>query len=239
MRIRAGALLALFAAGGIAPAQAADEKFIFDVEWRLIHAGTATLESRKGQASLKLESAGIVSSLFKIQDEYQIDYEDSFCATSSVLDAMEGKHHNETRIKYDRAQNHAFFVERDLLKNSVIRETGVDVPNCVSDVLLGLLKLRTMSGEPGQSVQIPTTDGRKFASVKTEVQEREQVKTPLGSFKTIRYEPLLLNGVIYARKGHVQIWLSDDARRVPVQIRLRLNFPLGTVTLQLIKQQPL
>jgi len=30
--------------------------------------------------------------------------------------------------------------------------------------------------------------------------------------------------------------VSDDARRIPVQIRLRLAFPIGTVTLQLDKE---
>jgi len=62
------------------------------------------------------------------------------------------------------------------------------------------------------------------------------VTTPAGTFKTIRYEVNLMNGVIYHRKGRVFLWLSDDAKRIPVQIRLRLAFPIGTVTLQLQKE---
>jgi hypothetical protein len=48
----------------------------------------------------------------------------------------------------------------------------------------------------------------------------------------------LLNGVIYQRKGRAFVWLSDDAKKIPVQIRLRLAFPIGTVTLQLQKEEP-
>ena len=47
----------------------------------------------------------------------------------------------------------------------------------------------------------------------------------------------LLNGVIYPRKGRVFVWLTDDARRLPVQIRLRMQFPIGTVTLRLQKEE--
>jgi hypothetical protein len=47
----------------------------------------------------------------------------------------------------------------------------------------------------------------------------------------------LMNGVIYQRKGRVFVWVSDDTRRIPVQIRLRLAFPIGTVTLQLQKEE--
>jgi hypothetical protein len=43
--------------------------------------------------------------------------------------------------------------------------------------------------------------------------------------------------VIYTRKGRAFIWLTDDDRRVPVRILLRMNFPLGTVTLDLEKEE--
>jgi hypothetical protein len=42
--------------------------------------------------------------------------------------------------------------------------------------------------------------------------------------------------VVYTRKGRVFVWLTDDAQRTPVQILLRLAFPIGTVTLQLQKE---
>jgi len=95
----------------------------------------------------------------------------------------------------------------------------------------------SMTIDPGQSAQIPMSDGRRSSPVKIEAQEREDVKTAAGAFKTIRYEAFLMNGVIYTRKGKTEIWLTDDARHLPVQIRLRMNFPVGSVTLQLQKER--
>ncbi len=210
-------------------------KVSYSVEWRLIHAGDVALDAHDSEAHLKLLSAGLVSALFKVDDTYSVRYEQPFCATGSLLDSMEGKRHRQTTVIYDRNQNRASWVERDVLKNQVMRTAQVDTPHCVHDVLGGILALRALTIEPGQSAQVPMSDGRRSAQVKVDAQEREEVTTPAGTFKTIRYEANLMNGVVYPRKGRAFVWVSDDARRIPVQIRLRLAFPIGTVTLQLDK----
>jgi CRISPR/Cas system-associated protein Csx1 len=113
----------------------------------------------------------------------------------------------------------------------------VQIPNCAHEVITALKQLRRTKVDVGQSVQLPVSDGRKSAAVKIEAQERERVITPAGAFNAVRYEINILNGVVYSRAGRVFIWLTDDERRLPVQIRLRMNFPLGTVTLELEKEE--
>jgi hypothetical protein len=213
------------------------ERLTYDIEWRLIHAGSAIIDAQKTRAELKLESAGMVSTLFKVHDVYSVNYEDPFCATSSMMDSFEGKRHHETKITYDRAQNRASYLERDVIRDVILHADEVTIPNCVHEVIGAILKLRGMTLEPGQSAQIPMSDGRRTAGVKIEAQEREEVKTPAGTFKTVRYDAGMLNGVVYTRKGRAQLWLTDDASHLPVQIRLRMQFPIGTVTLQLEKEE--
>ena len=166
-------------------------------------------------------------------------YDEPFCATSSTLDAQEGKRHHETRVTFDRARNHADAVERDVLKNAVLHTYDVAIPNCVHDTLGALISLRGLALSPGQSVQMPVSDGHHSAAVKVEAQERETIKTAAAEYKTIRCETFLMNGIVYNRKGRVLIWLTDDARRLPVQIQLRMSFPVGTVTLHLLKEEKL
>jgi len=207
------------------------------VEWRLVRAGTVTLEFSKAQATMHLQSSGIVSSLFKVDDLYTASYGEPYCVDSTAMDSMEGKRHHETRVTYDRMRNRAWFVERDLLKNAVIREASADIPNCVSDVVGALLKFRGMNLALGQTAELPVSDGRRFAMVAIKAIEREEVKTPLGTYQATRYDAGLMNGVIYPRKGRVDFWLADDGRKLAVQIRLRLSFPVGSVTLQLEKEE--
>ena len=213
-------------------------KLTYYIEWRLIHAGDAVLDLHNSDGRMKLDSAGLVSALFKVDDTYTVRFEPSFCAAESQMDSKEGKRHRRTMVTYDRNQNRATWVEHDVLDNNkVLRRAQVDIPHCVHDVLGGLLTLRGSTLEPGQSTLTPMSDGRRSAQVKVDAQEREEVTTPAGTFKTIRYEVNLMNGVVYPRKGRAFVWVSDDARRIPVQIRLRLAFPIGTVTLQLQKEE--
>ena len=227
----------LFAALRLDAADIVTERLTYTIEWRLIHAGNAVLESGPSSSSVKLQSAGLVSTLYMIQDSYRVQFEAPFCATASLMDAREGSRHRETAVNFDRNRNRAFLTEKDLVKNTTASRTDVQIPNCVHEVLSGLLRLRRMKVDIGQSVQLPVTDGRKSAAVKIEAQEREKVNTPAGTFNTVRYEISLLNGVVYLRPGRVFVWLTDDDRRLPVQIRLRMDFPMGTVTLDLEKEE--
>jgi hypothetical protein len=243
-----GALLLLVAAWRLQaqPAQtspafeaspAAAGKRTYAVEWRLVRAGTVTLEFSKAHTTIELQSSGIVSSLFKVDDVYNASYDEPYCVTSTVMDSIEGKRRHETRVTYDRVRNRAWFVERDLSKNGILHEASTEIPNCVSDVIGALLKFRGAYLEPGQSAELPVSDGRRSAMVPIKAMEREDVKTPLGIYHAIRYDAGLMNGVIYPRKGRVDLWLTDDDRKLAVQIRLRLSFPVGSVTLQLEKEE--
>jgi hypothetical protein len=213
------------------------ETFIYGANWRLIRAGTVTLEAMPSKISMRLESAGLVASLFKVNDTYTANYNDTFCAATARLESNEGKRQREALVTYDSSANRAHYVERDRLSGSVLHEASVDLPPCASDVVGAILRWRKSPMEPGSAMQLPLSDGRRAAMVKVEAQEREEIKVPAGTFKAVRYEAGIFNGVIYTRKGKAQIWYTDDDRHIPVQIRLRMNFPVGTVTLELEKQE--
>jgi hypothetical protein len=142
MRFFAGAPALLFTACLHAQMIPFAERLTYDIEWRLIHAGSAVVDAQKSSGRVKLESAGLVSTLFKIDDAYGVTYDEPYCATSTTLDSQEGKRHHETRVTYDRAKNRAAFLERDVIKNTVLHSSEMAVPNCVHDVLGALIQLR-------------------------------------------------------------------------------------------------
>jgi hypothetical protein len=187
---------------------------------------------------LRLDSIGLVSKLFKVEDDYSALLNPNFCAQTVQMNMHEGSRHRETKVTYNmEAMNKATYLERDLVKNTVLLNQEIDVPPCVHDVLGGLYYLRSLNLEPTKTAEIPVSDGKKSALVKVEAQQREDVKTPEGTFKTIRYEVYLFNNVIYRRPAHLTVWLTDDQRKLPVEIRVRLQFTIGTITLQLEKHE--
>lgn len=209
----------------------------YGVEWRLIRAGEARMswapEGSGYRADLHLESAGIVSKLYRVNDDYRASMTNELCASEVMLKAEEGKRRRQTSMEFTPGK--VIYVERDLTKSSIALQKELDTSECVHEYLGALAMLRSMTLEPGSSTQLPITNGKKFAQVKVDAQERETVKTPLGTYKAIRYEVGLFNEVIIDRKARMYVWLTDDARKLPVQMRVRLQFLIGTITLQLEK----
>lgn len=217
----------------------ARETLYYNVEWRLITAGQVKLQWQPGpagwQANVHVESVGLVSKLFKVEDDYSANLKESLCAESTQMSTHEGSRLRETKVTFDEAQQKAFYEERDRVKNSVLESKETPIPPCVHDTAGGLYFLRTLNLEPGQSINEPVSDGKKSAMAKVEAQQREDVKTPAGTFKTIRYEIYLFNGVLFKRPAHLNVWLTDDRRKLPVQIRVRMSIAVGTINLQLEK----
>jgi hypothetical protein len=219
---------------------AARETLHFNVEWRLITAGKARLDlspSDRGPATrLHLESVGLVSKLFKVNTDYSAQSDPRFCAESSLLVAHESSRHRETKVTFDSEHRKAHYQERDLEKNTVV-SLETEIPPCVNDITGALYRLRTMSLDPGKSAQIPVSDGKKSVMVRVDGLEREVLKTARGREKTVRYEAFLFNNVLYRRPARVFIWLTDDPRRTPVQIQVKMQIHIGTITLQLQKEE--
>jgi len=227
---------------GVSPVPA-HETLDYDIEWRLIPAGTAKLTwaamnggASPGELRLHIESAGLVSRLFRVSDDYTAALGQNLCAQNSLLSAHEGNRTRETRVVFDSPNHKASYIEKDLVKNATVNHE-VEIPSCVHDTLGGLLVLRNLRLEPGKTAQIPISDGKKFVQAKVESQQREELKTDLGTFKTIRYEVFLFDNVLFKRAGHLHVWLTDDDWRLPVQIQVRLQFTIGTITFRLRKQE--
>jgi hypothetical protein len=221
------------------------ETLYYNIEWRLISAGKARVEwtpqtqaRTPSQIRFHLESVGLVSKLFKVEDDYNALLNPGLCAQAVQMTTHEGNRQRQTKITFNSdGVNKADYLERDLVKNTVLLAQEIDIPPCVHDVLGGLYALRSLNLEPNQSTEIAVSDGKKSAMVKVEAQQREDIKTPEGVVKTIRYEVYLFNNVIYRRPAHLTLWLTDDRRKLPVEIRVRLQFTIGTITLHLEKHE--
>jgi len=253
---RAAILLsaALLPMGGQVPAAApgtsnpgvlpAKETLDYTIEWRLVTAGHAHLEwyattpklHMGYEAKLHLESVGLVSRLYKVSDLYTVEMTPTLCAESTVLTAHEGSRNRETRVNFDPSARKAHYVEKDLDKNTVRSQRETAIPGCVYDVIGGLAAIRAIQLEPGHSTEFHMSDGKKAVSAKIEAEKREEIKTDAGTFKTVRYQAYLFNDVLFHRNAHLYIWLSDDARKLPVQIQIRLQIAIGTITFKLEKE---
>jgi hypothetical protein len=68
--------------------------------------------------------------------------------------------------------------------------------------------------------------------VTIQVLKREKMELPDGSrIQCLVLHPTIDTKGLFSKRSETQIWLTDDVRRLPVQIRTK--FPFGTITLRL------
>ncbi len=63
------------------------------------------------------------------------------------------------------------------------------------------------------------------------VLRREKVKVPAGEFETVVVRPIIKTRGIFSEGGQAEVYITDDERRIPVQLRSKLK--VGSITLEL------
>lgn len=231
--------LALIAGNAQGPADPfpVGEKLTYDVMWTVFRAGevTATLQ-RTSQGTRNdyditttARSEGFVSLLFDVDNIYRATSDaQTLCSEKLVKQVNEGKRHKDTQINYDYTRKLALLDERDLNQpQDPPKHAEFDIPPCVEDVVTAFYYLRRQHLEVGHSIELPVNDGSKTQRVIVDVQAREKVQTPMGTFDTLRVEPKVFNGLL-KRKGTMLIWFSADKRQLPVRIKAMIS--VGTIT---------
>lgn len=128
-----------------------------------------------------------------------------------------------------------FWIERDPNNPARVPRTATatfDGP--VQDVLSAVYFLRTQPLEVGKNFAITMSDSGRVFRVPVRVVEKKRMKTVLGRLETVRVDPQVYGpGGLVAGKGQFSIWLTNDARRIPVKARIKMEY--GTVDINLRK----
>jgi hypothetical protein len=206
----------------------------YEAEYRFWTAGVATLRiERSGNQehlSAIADSTGVVALLFRVQDRFNSYFDaQKLCSTKLTKHTEEGSHWRDTAITFDYARGKSVLEEKNL-KNGQSKRVENDIPNCVTDVASGILYVASLPLAQDATYSFPLNDGGKTVTIQAHVEGKEQIKTPAGTFQTIRVGP---QGDYSALKnrGRVMIWYSDDARHLPVQMQARMFW--GTLTVYL------
>jgi hypothetical protein len=118
---------------------------------------------------------------------------------------------------------------RDFLKKT---ESTQKITRRTYDTLSSFFYFRTVALQVGTSTFIDIFDCKRLWNTEVQVLRRERVKTKLGTFDTILIKPVLKFEGIFARTGDMHIWLTDDERRIPVQMKSQVK--VGSFTASLV-----
>ncbi len=197
----------------------------FTVDWRVFTGGRAVFHlERQGdqlQVTATADTVGAVNMLFPVVDRFQSGMDTrTGCSAGFSKQVQEGRRKVSTDLTFDYHAGKQTQVEKNLVKGTQKQQTA-SVPACVTDLLSGIFYAASQPLTVGQDVDFPLADAMHTVTVTMKVEAHEEIKTPAGTFQTIRVQPTAEEGVVKNR-GNIWIWYTDDARHIPVQIRARL-----------------
>jgi hypothetical protein len=215
------------------------QSFTYSVDWRLLNAGTTTLhlDTVNGERHIvaTADSIGAVALLYHVHDRLEAFFHpQTNCSLSLTKHTEEGFRRVDTNVRYDYQRKKAVVDEHNLRAKNQKHEE-IDIPSCVTNTLTAAYYVASQPLQPGTKFRFPSSDGGKATDIEVTIEGREQVKTPLGSYNTVRLSAEALNGP-QRGKGKLWMWYTDDARRIPVQMRARAFW--GTMLFHLTEIAP-
>ncbi len=217
------------------------ERLVYEVSWGILPVGEATLEVARlvefaGRAAYHVVSTArsnrFCDTFYKVRDVNE-SWIDAGTLTSLGYSKRlrEGRFFRDEWVVYD-PEGGRFLGRSSGREGSYTHHAGT-VPASVQDILSSLYYVRTRELRVGSEVILDVNTRQNWPLV-VRVLGRETIRTPAGTFPAILVEPAIRQEGIFIQKGRrLQVWLSEDARRIPVLMRVEVFF--GHVTARLIK----
>ncbi len=206
----------------------------YSVDWRVFPVATATVhfeaDGDRERLTANAETSGAINLLFHLSDRFQTSFDRAKgCTFEFDKQTVEGRRQINSTLRLDYGQNKSILDEKNLVTGQS-KHVETAVQGCLTDLLTGMFYTASQPLEVGHSFVVPIADAERTVPVTMKVEGREEIKTTLGTFKTIRVQPTADAGVVKNR-GNIWIWYTDDDRHLPVQMRARSFW--GTITFRL------
>lgn len=223
-----------------APSFFSNERLIYDISWAGLNVGQGILESKTGgllegrdvfHVSSTATSNKWLSYFFPVKDRVEsiIDANGLYPYRITV-DQRHGVRRRHKEIRFDQDQHTALLLSKG-------KTHTYEVPPQVQDILSCLYYFRTFPRmEDGTSVFINVHESKKNWKLEIQIIGRETLETALGTIPTIKAKAVILFEGILWDKGDLYLWLTDDARHIPVMMNGRIV--IGSVTATLTKVEP-
>ena len=214
------------------------ETLTFDVSWSsYLTAGSAVTTVKEKKPSFNSTAYYIVaegrptpllSKLYSIY--YKIDtLLDSFTLLpqrGSVY-SEEGKRHRFKTTQFDRAAKKVLFE----FKSDTTAKDEFATSAVTQDALSAIYVLRAIPMKAGDKMTMPVTDNGINYKVQLDVGALEKVRTPMGEQQALKVRLSVFDDKNQAVGKNIAIWMSTDARRLPV--KLQADLPVGSFNLVL------
>lgn len=220
------------------------ERLEYELSWGFITAGYATLEvkpRKDGKVEFQTYATAnkTVNKFYPVHDTvYTLVHQKGLMTDVFRKSLHEGTFHNKSLIRFDRNAKRAVlsdtvFKDADQHKVKRSADTSVTITGLEHSIMSAFYLVRTMPLKVGETSRFSAVSGKKRYELKVVTHGRETIKTDLGSFKTVKVEPVLDGDGIFNSSGRIFIWFTDDDKRIPVLMQCEIK--LGSIKATLTK----
>jgi len=208
------------------------ERLEYDVKFGFLHVGGGSMEvagidSIRGRRAWHTVFQVHGGTLFyKVNDRLE-----SWIDVSSLISLRHWQELSEGRR--ERERRFEILPERGI----VLEEGKPEAPTVAAPLDDGafLYFVRTIPLEVGQTYEFDRYFRPDRNPVTIRVLRRERIRVPAGEFDAIVLQPIIKTKGIFSEGGRAEIWLSDDANRIMLQMKSKL--PFGSLNLYLTSYQ--
>ena len=165
----------------------------------------------------------------------------SFTVQKTTILDEQGKRVRETEATFDRSKGKMTWTLRDPNNPSAEpRHSITDFSGQLQDVLSAIYFIRTQPLAVGKNFEIFIGDGGKVYKIPVAVVEKKRMKTVLGRVDVLRVNPELFGPgrLIEAEKGEFSIWVTADARHLPVGGHVKTDYGTFDIKLKRVITDP-
>lgn len=214
------------------------ETLEYDIGWSgLLTAGTATVSVKEKKPSYGSTAYYIVAegrptpALSKL---YTLYYKaDTLLDSYSLLPqrgslySEEGARRRTKTTVFDQAKKKASYH----VETRTVVTKDLAIPGFTQDALSAVYVLRSIPFKAGERFNMPVSDNGHVYKVQMQVGASEPVPTGLGTINGLKVTPVISGPDKEAPRG-LALWISDDARRLPLRMQAQLLVGTFTVTLR-------
>ncbi len=218
----------------------AGESLSYDVSWAdFIVAAELTIQTDQRRTfdgidgyhvTVEARTVGLVNRLFKVHDVYE-----SFI-NAATLQPFRAEKRSQHRKEQTRS---SVTIDQDKRAAQVEGGRSLEIPEHTYDLAALIFAIRGMDLTMGQTRTMTVLEDEKLYTIKLQPEAREKVTTRAGSYETIRIATTRVKGRENDKLYDLRIFITDDARRLPVLItaepswgavRVELTSSTGTTT---------
>jgi hypothetical protein len=209
------------------------ERLVFDMKYGFIKAGEAVMwipayEWVEGNQCLQVQftvkSSPTFSFFFEVVDRYE-----TYLDVKEIYPWRFEQHIKEGKYKRDFS---AIFDQKTHVAKTT--EGNFPIPPNVHDILSAFYYARTLDyskSRPGDKVMLQNFYKDKTYPLAVKFVGREAINVNAGKFNCIIVEPLVQEGGLFKSEGRILLWLTDDDRKMPVQVSTKVL--IGSITAEL------